>query len=149
MTIGVFCAINTTSENHTKGIRKYIKGLRKLTTQEIFEKILRDLKNDGVADNAAIVTRDGVLVSSTIEDSESLVAMGAPLVGSAEHAFAELERGVPDRVIVENKNCKLLAMGAGPKLLLLIVANPNIGLGLGLLIIKAEEAVEKIKQIEN
>ncbi len=115
--------------------------------EEFLEKVLKDLKNIGSIESVAIVSRDGLEIASTMdtEKSRALVAVSATLLGSAEHSFAEMSKGLPKRVIVESSNCKMVVVGAGPKALLLIIADPDISLGL--ILIKAEKAAEKIKEI--
>jgi len=71
--------------------------------------------------------------------------MSATMLGAAETATTELGKGIPDRVIVESDNGKLIAMGAGPKALLVVLTEPNAGLGL--ILVELEKAAEKIKKI--
>ncbi|MDD5474786.1 MAG: roadblock/LC7 domain-containing protein [Candidatus Methanoperedens sp.] len=77
--------------------------------------------------------------------AETFVAMSATMMGAAETATLELEKGLPDRIIVESKTGKIIGTGAGPKALLLIMTKSDAGLGL--ILIKMTEASEQIKQI--
>ncbi|MBI4362220.1 MAG: roadblock/LC7 domain-containing protein [Euryarchaeota archaeon] len=118
------------------------------TTREMLEKILNDLKNVGDIEASAVVSRDGLLMASNITGSiraETFAAMSATMLGAAETATSELKKGIPDRVVVESKEGKVIAAGAGPKALLVAMARPEAGLGLAL--VEMEKAAEKIKQI--
>jgi len=115
---------------------------------KILEKILNDLSGiEGIEENA-IVSRDGLLMASTTIEgpsAETFAAMSASMLGAAETAIAELGKGIPSRVIIESKQCKLVVTGAGPKALVIVMAKPTIGLGL--ILLELENAVEKLKKI--
>ena len=71
--------------------------------------------------------------------------MTATMLGAAETATSELGKGIPDRVIVEGKEGKIIATGAGPKALLVVMTNPKANLGLVLL--EMSKASEKIREL--
>ncbi|MDI6859688.1 MAG: roadblock/LC7 domain-containing protein [Methanocellales archaeon] len=118
-----------------------------MTKAEILEKALKDLKGGGDVEASAIVSRDGLLMASGFAQrsysAETFAAMSATMLGAAETATSELEKGVPDRIIVESKEGKLIATGAGPKALLVTITNP--GAGLGLILLEMEKTADKIK----
>ncbi len=119
-----------------------------MTTIEELEEILRNLKKTGGVEASAIASRDGLLIASTIsgkQHAETFAAMSATMLGAAETASAELGKGIPDRVIIESKYGKIIATGAGPKALLIVMTEPKAGLGL--ILIETEKASEKIKHI--
>lgn len=117
-------------------------------SNERLNKILVDLKKIGKIEAVAISTRHGINLSAIMPKNhtpETLAAMMSTMLGAAETASIEFRKGIPRRVIVETE-CKLLiAMGAGSKVILAVVADSNIGLGL--ILTEMEKAVEKIKEI--
>lgn len=118
------------------------------TTKELLEKILRDLKTTGDVEASAVVSRDGLLMASDIPreiHGETFAAMSATMLGAAETAINELKRGVVNRVIVESKQAKIIASGAGEKALLVIMTRPEAGLGL--ILIEMEKACGKIGNV--
>lgn len=118
------------------------------TTTEFLRKILSDLNNLGGIEACAIVSRDGLLMVSDMPKSvsaETFAAMSATMLGAAETATTELDKGLPSRVIVETKDSKLVCMGAGPKGLIVVLTEPIAGLGL--ILVELEKAVVKIKEI--
>ena len=117
------------------------------TTTNILQELVSDLKNLGGIEACAIVSRDGLLMSSDMPDGvmgETFAAMSATMLGAAETATTELDKGLPSRIIVESQTGKLICMGAGPKALLVVMAKPDAGLGL--ILVEVEKTVAKIKE---
>jgi predicted regulator of Ras-like GTPase activity (Roadblock/LC7/MglB family) len=116
------------------------------TTVELLEAILHELKRAGEVEASAIVSRDGLLIASDIPrgvHAETFAAMTATMLGAAETATSELKKGVPERVIIESKDGKVIASGAGPKALLVVMTSPRAGLGL--VLVEMAKATEKVK----
>ncbi|MDO9516600.1 MAG: roadblock/LC7 domain-containing protein [Methanosarcinaceae archaeon] len=115
----------------------------------MLNKILDDIKKVGGVESLVIVSRDGLLITSNFLSSnaraETFAAMSATMLGAAETATTELGKGIPDRVIVESEHGKLIATGAGPKALLVVLTKSDVGLGL--ILVELEKAAEKIKKI--
>jgi predicted regulator of Ras-like GTPase activity (Roadblock/LC7/MglB family) len=119
-----------------------------MTTLEMLEKILKDIDNVGGVEAAAIGSRDGLLICSTISNklhAETFVAMSATMTAAAETVITELGKDIPDRIIVESKDGKIIATGAGPKALLLVMTRSDTGLGL--ILLEMKKASEGIKQV--
>ncbi|MFQ6120336.1 MAG: roadblock/LC7 domain-containing protein [Methanosarcinales archaeon] len=120
-----------------------------VTSIQVFEEVLNDLKKIGSIEASAVVSRDGLLMLSDMPSrstsAETFAAMAATMLGAAETATTELRKGVPDRVIVESEHGKLVAIGAGPKALLVVMTAPDAGLGL--ILVELEKAAEKIKKV--
>ncbi len=119
-----------------------------LTTKQMLEKVLNDLKKAGDIDGSAIITRDGLLIASDVDSSihaETFAAMSATMLGAAETATSELKKGAPDRVIVESKDGKIIAGGAGEKALLVVMTSTEAGLGL--ILVEMNKAAEKIEKV--
>ncbi len=119
-----------------------------MTTTEMLEKILNDLKYIGGIEASAVASRDGLLISSTVPrkfHADTFVAMAATMLGAAETATTELGKGIPERIIVESKHGKIIVTGAGPKALLLVMTEPNASLGL--ILVEVVKASGKIKDV--
>lgn len=119
-----------------------------MTTIELLDNILRNLQSVGGIEASIIASRDGLLMSSKIsgiKNQDTFVAMSATMLGAAETATAELGKGVPNRIIIESKHGKVIVMGAGPKGLLIIITAPDAGLGL--ILMEAAKASDKVRQI--
>lgn len=119
-----------------------------MKTTELLGKVLNGLRNIGGIEAAAAVSRDGLVMKTNMPSSqkpETFAAMSATMIGAAETATTELGKGIPERVIVETKSGKIIAVGAGQKTLLLIITTPDVGLGL--VLIETEKAAKKIKEL--
>lgn len=117
-------------------------------TIEMVENILTDLKKVGGVEACAAATRDGLLIRAIMHQeqfAESFAAMSATMLGAAETAAAELGKGVPNRVIVESDRGRLIAVGAGPKALLMVLVDSNTGLGL--ILLELEKSAKKLKEL--
>ena len=118
------------------------------STSEMLGKVLVDLGKVGEIEASAIATRDGLLMSADMHtrgDPEMFVAMSATMLGAAETASSELNKGIPNRVIVESDDGKLICVGAGPKALLVVMTAPEAGLGL--VLVEMVKAVDKIRKL--
>jgi hypothetical protein len=71
--------------------------------------------------------------------------MSASMVGSAETAITEVKGGNAVRVIVETENSKMIALGAGPKVLLVVLAKRDVLLGL--ILLKMGDAARRISSL--
>jgi predicted regulator of Ras-like GTPase activity (Roadblock/LC7/MglB family) len=122
--------------------------MKEIPTIEMMEQILKEINKTGGIDASAIASRDGLLICSSLskqQQAETLVAMSATMIGAAEAAAYELGKGIPDNIVVESKNGKLIVIGAGPKALLLVMARPDTSLGL--VLIQMKKASEKTIQV--
>jgi len=116
---------------------------------EKLSKVLSDLMKTGAIESSVVASRDGLLMVSYMQkgDDETFAAMSATMLGAAETASTELEKGVPDRVIVESNDGKLIAVGAGPKALVVVLTPADAGLGL--MLVELGKAADEIKRILN
>ncbi len=117
-------------------------------TMEMMDQVLLDLKRSGGVEACAAVSRDGLLIRSSIQKeqfAESFAAMAATMLGAAETASTELGKGVPNRVIVESSSGRLIAIGAGSKALLVVIVSPDAGLGL--ILLELEKAAKKLREL--
>lgn len=96
--------------------------------KEAYKKILSDLEANADIEGGFITTRDGILIYTNIEDvhAETFAAMSATLLSSAEVALDEVNGGVPKRIVVEGKNKKIVAVGAGAHAMLAVVTTSDV-----------------------
>lgn len=118
-----------------------------MTTTDMLEKIVSDIKFLGGIEASVVASRDGLLIYSDADkrqNAETFAAMSATMLGAAETATIELRKGIPERVIVESTDGKIIAIGAGPKALLIVLTRPEASLGL--ILAEVTKASEKIKE---
>ena len=115
---------------------------------DMVDKVLADLKRVGGVEACAAASRDGLLIRAIMqkeEFAESFAAMSATMLGAAETATTELGKGIPNRVIVESERGRLIAVGAGPRALLIVLVSSDAGLGL--ILLELERAAQKLKEL--
>jgi predicted regulator of Ras-like GTPase activity (Roadblock/LC7/MglB family) len=89
---------------------------------EELDRVLTSLQNISDIEGAAIVTRNGILVKSTLPqdiDGQKFAAMSASMVGASE-TVAALMRSFAKRIVIEIERGKILALGSGPKAILIV-----------------------------
>ncbi len=103
---------------------------------ERLEKILENLSNMSDIKAAAVVRRDGLVVTHTLPDGvdpKIVAAMTAAIVGTSEMATIQLAQGRFERAIIESDDGKLLSMGAGEEAILVALVYQDANLGLVLM----------------
>jgi predicted regulator of Ras-like GTPase activity (Roadblock/LC7/MglB family) len=117
-------------------------------TIDMVDKLLADLRNIGGVEASIAASRDGLLIRGNMPKGKflaSLAAMSATILGAAETATRQMEKGFPSRVIVESEYGRLIIVGAGSKALLLILANSNSSLGL--ILIELDKSAKMLKEL--
>ena len=118
------------------------------TQLKLFDQILDNLLKTGDIESAAIISIDGLIIRSRMSDShaeEIFAAMSATMLGAAQTATSELDKGDLDRVIVETAHGTLVVTGATPSSILSVQTAQNAGLGL--ILIEIDKAAEKLNKI--
>ncbi len=117
-----------------------------MAAKESIEKILKDLNNVRGIEASAAISREGILLTSTMsKNQDAFAAMSATMFGAAQIAAIEFGKGIPKRVIVETKNGIIIAGGIGSKALLVVMARNDSNLGEVLLeMVKASKELNDI-----
>jgi len=119
-----------------------------LLRSSALERILKGLKEDTKIQGSAVVTRDGLLIASDIPEGvheETFAIMSATMLGAGVTANSELKRNVPERIIVEGSDGKIIITGAGPNMLLVVVTPHNDNTSA--LFPAIDNAITKIKSV--
>ncbi|CAJ35759.1 roadblock/LC7 domain-containing protein [Methanocella arvoryzae] len=115
---------------------------------EEVRRVIADLRRTGGFRALAVVSREGILVSSEIPGDahpETFAAMSAVMLSAAETAYIEIGQAIPDRLIVETDEGKLIIMGAGERSMLVALADAKAGLGH--LTVEMNRAVARLKEL--
>src|SRR5436309_8501288 len=108
------------------------------------EETIEELSRVTDIKSAAVVRRDGLVVTHTLPDGvdpKIVAAMTAAIVGTSEMATIQLDQGRFVRAIIESDEGKLLSLGAGDEALLVVRVYDDANLGL---VILAVEGVGKL-----
>lgn len=90
---------------------------------------------------AAIVARNGLLIASELPrdvDERRLGAMTATMMGAVETTGVTLNKGSVKRVTAEVDHATIVAMGAGPKAIIVCTADSSVNLGMLMLEIEGQ-----------
>ncbi len=112
------------------------------------ERTIDDLSHLSDIKAAAVVRRDGLVITHTLPDGvdpKIVAAMTAAIVGTSEMATVQLAQGRFERAIVESDEGKLLSVGAGEEALLVALVYKDANLGLVLM--GMEKAARQIDAI--
>lgn len=96
----------------------------------------------------AIVARNGLLIASELPrdiDERRLGAMTATMMGAVETTGVTLNKGSVKRVTAEVEHAIIVAMGAGPKALIVCTADNSVNLGM--LMLEMEEQAQIVRNI--
>jgi uncharacterized protein len=96
-----------------------------VTAQETLSGLLQKFNSEHHTRGSAVVTRDGLPMVSALPASinrETFAAMTATMLGAAETAASELETTAASQVVAVFDKLVLIAVGAGPELLVITMA---------------------------
>ncbi|WP_174590706.1 ATPase domain-containing protein [Methanocella conradii] len=116
---------------------------------EKFDVVISDLKRVQGVRAAAIVSRGGILKSADVPggvQGEGLAFAASTILNTAEAAAENLGEGKLGRLVVDIDERRLLVMGADERNLLVVLADQ--GGNIGPVIVEAEEAVKRIKDLQ-
>jgi len=112
------------------------------------EETIEELSQVSDVKSAAVVRRDGLVVTHTLPDGvdpKLVAAMTAAIVGTAEMATVQLAQGRFVRAIIESAEGKLLSLGAGDEALLVALVYDDANLGLVLMAL--ERAAKRVEEL--
>ena len=109
------------------------------TKQEKLVEILQGLRKVSAMQGSAVISRDGLTIAADMPkdvDEETFAAMSAAMQGAAETAISELKQGGLNQIIIDASKGKMITIGAGTLAILVVLAKPEVNLGLILLEMK-------------
>ncbi len=116
-----------------------------MPAKEMIDKVMRELNNTKGIEVSALLSREGLLMSSTLaRNADTFAAMSATMFGAAEIALKEIGKGNLNRIIVETRYGKLIAARAGTRALLVVLARNDSTLGQ--ILLEVSRASEKMKE---
>jgi len=112
------------------------------------EAVIEELSRVSDIQAAAVVRRDGLVITHTLPDGvdpKIVAAMTAAIVGTSEMATVQLSQGRFNRALVESDEGKLISTGAGEEALLVALLYKDANLGLVLMAM--ERAARQVDEI--
>ncbi len=113
------------------------------------EEVLHGLVAASAAmEGAALVTSDGLLISSSLPshmDEDKISAMVAALLSLSERAVEELDKGSPEQVTVKGSKGYIVLTSAGEEAVLAVIT--NLSAKLGLVYLDVKNAARKLQEV--
>jgi len=112
------------------------------------EEVIGELAQVTDIQAAAVVRRDGLIITHTLPDGvdpKIVAAMTAAIVGTSEMATIQLSQGRFTRALIESDEGKLISTGAGDEALLVALVYRDANLGLVLMAL--ERAARRVEDL--
>ncbi len=117
-----------------------------MSAVEELKSILNDLRNDGKIEIAAVVSRNGIPLAWELPEGAHIDAfstLSATILGASEVIYSGLGKQAPERVMIEANGSNYIAMGVGPKALLVAMGSEESHE----LVTDIKKAAEKINEV--
>jgi len=98
------------------------------TLKDQMNAMLFELNSIDDIEASAVVSRDGLLISAQMSnglDADTFAAMTATMMGAAETAIVELDKGIISQVTVESDQVTVICVGAGERALLVLTMSAS------------------------
>jgi uncharacterized protein len=118
------------------------------TKKEVLDGVLAELQNAGGIDASAIVSVEGLLLAERAPsdvDIKIFSALCASVMGAAETALEQMNKGFAEQVIIKGEKGQLFLLPAGQKAVLAGLSKLNSNIGLVLL--EMGKAADKISRL--
>lgn len=116
--------------------------------REKLQSVLQELRRLPDVLAVAIARRDGIMIAHSLPrtmDPRRIAAMAASIVGTSEMAAEEVGQGPFVESIVESRDSKMLATGAGEEAILVTMVRTDANMGL--VLISVDRAVSTIANL--
>jgi len=113
---------------------------------EELKTILNELRSEQNIEICAVISRNGIPLAYELPDSvhiDAFSTLSATILGASEVIYSGLGKTVPQRVMIESNGTNYIAMGVGPKALLVAMSSTDSTS----LVIKIENAAERIREV--
>lgn len=117
-----------------------------MSAVEELKSILNDLRNDGKIEIAAVISRNGIPLAWELPEGAHIDAfstLSATILGASEVIYSGLGKQAPERVMIEANGSNYIAMGVGPKALLVAMGSEESHE----LVTDIKKAAEKINEV--
>ncbi|UCF09107.1 MAG: roadblock/LC7 domain-containing protein [Thermoplasmata archaeon] len=95
-----------------------------MSAVEELKSILSDLKKKNKIEICAVVSRNGIPLAYELPEEAHIDAfstLSATILGASEVIYSGLGKQAPSRVLIEANGTNYIAMGVGPKALLVVM----------------------------
>jgi predicted regulator of Ras-like GTPase activity (Roadblock/LC7/MglB family) len=117
-----------------------------MSAVEELKTILNELRTEKNVDICAVISRNGIPLAYELPDGvhiDAFSTLSATILGASEVIYSGLGKMTPQRVMIEANGTNYIAMGVGPKALLVAMSSADSTA----LVTNIEMAAEKIKEV--
>lgn len=117
-----------------------------MSAVEELKTILNELRSEQNIEICAVISRNGIPLAYELPDGvhiDAFSTLSATILGASEVIYSGLGKTVPQRVMIESNGTNYIAMGVGPKALLVAMSSADSTS----LVINIEKAAGRIKEV--
>ena len=100
-----------------------------MSTVDELKEVLGSLKDDHNITSCAVVSRNGIPLAYELPAGSHVDAfstLSATILGASEVIFSGIGKSEPERILIESNNGTYIAVGVGPKALLVAIADTDV-----------------------
>lgn len=117
-----------------------------MSAVEELKSILNEMRATQNIEICAVISRNGIPLAYELPDGvhiDAFSTLSATILGASEVIYSGLRKNVPEHVLIESNGTNYIAIGVGPKALLVAMS----GLDSSALTTNVLDAAEKIKEV--
>jgi predicted regulator of Ras-like GTPase activity (Roadblock/LC7/MglB family) len=117
-----------------------------MSAVEELKSILNDMRANQQIDICAVISRNGIPLAYELPDGvhiDAFSTLSATILGASEVIYSGLRKNVPELVLIEANGTNYIAIGVGPKALLVAMSS----LESSALTTNVMNAADKIKEV--
>jgi predicted regulator of Ras-like GTPase activity (Roadblock/LC7/MglB family) len=117
-----------------------------MSAVEELKSILNEMRANQQIDICAVISRNGIPLAYELPDGvhiDAFSTLSATILGASEVIYSGLRKNVPEHVLIEANGTNYIAIGVGPKALLVAMSS----LDSSALTTNVMNAADKIKEV--
>ncbi len=117
-----------------------------MSAVEELKSILNELKTEKNIEICAVISRNGIPLAYELPKGvhiDAFSTLSATILGASEVIYSGLGKTTPQRVMIEANGTNYIAMGVGPKALLVVMSSTDSTA----LLTDLENAAEKVREV--
>jgi predicted regulator of Ras-like GTPase activity (Roadblock/LC7/MglB family) len=117
-----------------------------MSAVEELKSILNDMRTNQEIEICAVISRNGIPLAYELPDGvhiDAFSTLSATILGASEVIYSGLRKSVPEHVLIESNGTNYIALGVGPKALLVAMSTSDSTA----LTSNVLNAAEKIKEV--
>ncbi|UCE72978.1 MAG: roadblock/LC7 domain-containing protein [Methanomassiliicoccales archaeon] len=117
-----------------------------MSAVEELKSILNDMRTEQEIEICAVISRNGIPLAYELPEGvhiDAFSTLSATILGASEVIYSGLRKKIPEHVLITSNGTNYIALGVGPKALLVAMSSMESEV----LTSNVREAAEKIKEV--